>query len=71
MCKLGPTGDDVVVIPAIRVDHPAKGAEFSDEEAILKNIAAHLCLITHEIAWYAMGVALQCDKDTSRSWSRQ
>lgn len=41
------------------------GGIISDEDA------AKLCLLAHEIAWYAMDVALRCEKDTSRSWSRE
>jgi hypothetical protein len=70
LCKIGSTGDDVVVIPTTYVDYPAKGAQLP-KNFIPKHIAARLCLFTHAIAWYAMDVALRCDKDTSRSWSRE
>jgi hypothetical protein len=71
LCKLGPNGDDVVVIPALHVDYPAKGAETPHQGHIPEEVAARLCMLTHQIAWFAMDVALRCDKDTSRTWSRE
>jgi hypothetical protein len=70
LCTIGSNGDEVVVIPTLHVDHPAKGAEFPDN-VTPKDVAARLCLFTHAIVWYAMDVALRCDRDTSRSWTRQ